>query len=258
MALEISKKMNITKNKMKLTENKVLITGGTKGIGLALAQKFLELGNKVIIVGRNENDLANIKAKFPEISIFRCDLANKEDLNQLTLYIKNQHPDLNILINNAGVQYNYEFLNELELLQKIEYEININFHIPIKLTALLLPILEANINSAIINVSSGLAFVPKMQAPIYCGTKAGIHIFSKSLRYQLNKVKVFEIIPPLVDTAMTKGRGKGKISTKSLVNEFIKGFKKNKYEMSIGKVKLLRALNRISPSIADRLMKKGI
>jgi len=162
------------------------------------------------------------------------------------------------LINNAGTQYNYNFLEEPQLLHKIEYEVNVNFLSPLKLIALLLPILEKNKNSAIANVSSGLAIVPKMDAPIYCGTKAGIHIFSKSLRYQLeDKIKVFEIIPALVDTAMVAGRGKGKISPQKLVDEFIRAFKKDKYEVNIGKVKLLRTVNRICPSLADKLMKGG-
>jgi len=119
----------------------------------------------------------------------------------------------------------------------------------------LLPIVQDNKNSAIVNVSSGLAIVPKAKSAVYCATKAAIHIFSKSLRYQLDTVKVFEIIPPLVDTHMTKGRGKGKITTQRLVNEFIKAFKKNRYEVNIHKVKLLRIINRISPKIADSIMK---
>src|SRR5690606_16065429 len=125
-------------------------------------------------------------------------------------------------------------------------EININLTAPIKLTASLLPVLQVNSNSAIVNVSSGLAIVPKTKSAVYCGTKAAIHIFSKSLRYQLENVKVFEIIPPLVDTEMTKGRGNGKITPQRLVDEFIKAFKSNRYEVNIHKVKLLRIVNRIS------------
>jgi len=136
--------------------------------------------------------------------------------------------------------------------------VTVNFLSPLKLIALLLPTLQNNENPAIVNVSSGLALVPKMDAPIYCGTKAGIHIFSKSLRDQLeNRIKVFEIIPALVDTAMVAGRGKGKIPPQKLVDEFIKAFKKDKYEINIGKVKLLRIINRIWPSFADKIMKRG-
>jgi len=242
---------------MQLHKNKILITGASTGIGKALTEKFLELDNEIIVVGRNEKRLEKLAKSDKRIIPFKCDVSKQEELDKLTLFVEQEHQDLNILINNAGIQYNYNFIEEPQLLHKIEYEVNVNFLSPLKLIALLLPTLKNNENSAIVNVSSGLALVPKMDAPIYCGTKAGIHVFSKSLRYQLDKIKVFEIIPSLVDTAMTEGRGKGKISPQKLVNEFIRAFKNNKYEINIGKVKLLRFINRISSLLADRLMKGG-
>ncbi len=242
--------------KMEIKNNKILITGATAGIGKALLETFLKLDNDIIAVGRNREQLDKL-AKNPRVIPFYCDLSNPEELKQLADFVESEHSDLNVLINNAGIQYNYHFLKEPELLDKIEHEISINFLAPIRLIAMLLPTLKKNKNAAIVNVSSGLALVPKMDAPIYCGTKGGIHIFSKSLRYQLEDIKVFEIIPALVDTAMVEGRGKGKISPQALVDEFIKAFRQNKYEVNIGKVKLLRLINRISPSLADRLMKGG-
>lgn len=242
---------------MKLNNNKILITGATAGIGLALAETFLKLDNQVIAVGRNQEKLDELAKMDERIIPFRCDISKQEELDKLTLFVEQKHPDLNILINNAGIQYNYNFMEEPQLLNKIEYEVNVNFLAPLKLIALLLPTLHNNENTAIVNVSSGLALVPKMDAPVYCGTKAGIHIFTKSLRYQLDKIKIFEIIPALVDTAMVAGRGKGKISPQQLVDEFIRAFKKNKYEVNIGKVKLLKIVNRISPAIADSIMKGG-
>ncbi len=242
---------------MILNNNKILITGATSGIGKELTKRFCQLNNQVIAVGRNENRL-NELAKFDSRIIpFKCDISLQSELDRLVAFIKKEHNDLNVLINNAGIQYDQTLLNETYALQKIEHEINTNLVSPIKLIALLLPLLQINSNSAIVNVSSGLALVPKTKAAVYCGTKAAIHIFSKSLRYQLNKVKVFEIIPPLVDTEMTKGRGKGKISPQRLVNEFIKAYQKNKYEINIHKVKLLRLINRISPKIADRIMNRA-
>lgn len=240
---------------MQVHKNKILITGATAGIGAALLQTFLDLDNEIIAVGRNERKLEELSKADKRIIPFKCDVSRQEDLDQLTLFVEQEHKDLNILINNAGIQYNYNFDNEHQLLHKVEQEINVNLLAPLKLITLLLPTLQLNDNAAIVNISSGLAIVPKAQAPVYCGTKAAIHIFSKALRYQLDKVKVFEIIPPIVDTAMTAGRGKGKISPQELVDEFISAFKKNKYEVNIGKVKFLRIINRISPSIADKIMK---
>lgn len=242
---------------MELHGNKVLITGATAGIGEALLKKFLELGNSVIALGRNEQKLKELVATDGRIIPFSCDLSKAEDLDKLVLFVEQDHRDTNILINNAGVQFNYHFEDETQLLGKIEQEVNINFLAPLKLISLLLPTLNMNDNAAVVNVSSGLGLVPKKQAPVYCGTKAGIHIFSKSLRYQLNQVKVFEIIPPLVDTKMTAGRGRGKITPEQLVSEFMEAFKKNQFEVNIGKVKLLKFLNRLSPALAESIMKKG-
>jgi len=240
---------------MKLSGNKILITGATSGIGKALTEKFCQLDNHIIAVGRNEIRLEELSRFDNRITVFKCDISSKSELDRLVDFIKQEHKNLNVLINNAGIQYNCNFLDETYNLQKIENEINTNLTAPIKLIGSLLPLLQHNSNSAIVNVSSGLAIVPKANSAVYCGTKAGIHIFSKSLRYQLDKVKVFEIIPPLVDTEMTKGSGKGKISPERLVEEFINAFKNNRYEVNIHKIKLLRILNRIIPKLADRLMK---
>lgn len=240
---------------MKLSGNKILITGATAGIGLALLHAFLEKDNQIIALGRNKEQLDKLAQKDQRIIPFQCDIAHSEQLDKLTFFIEQEHPDLNILINNAGIQYNYHFQEDQQLLHKIPHEVNVNFIAPAQIIALLLPTLQLNKNAAIVNVSSGLGLVPKMAAPIYCGTKAALHIFSQSLRYQLETIRVFEIIPPLVETAMTAGRGNGKITPKQLANEFIFAFKRNIFEVNIGKVKWLKIIQRISPKIASKIMK---
>ena len=240
---------------MQLEGNKILITGATSGIGEALLRKFLALNNQVIAIGRNTDKLQELASSDERIIPFTCDISKNQDLEKLTMFVEQNHADTNILINNAGIQFNYNFEEEKLILEKIEQEVSVNFLAPIKLVALLLPILHKNENPAIVNISSGLAIVPKSQAPVYCGTKAGIHIFTRALRFQLDKVKVFEIIPPLVDTAMTVGRGGGKIGANQLVEEFIKAFKNDRYEVNIAKVKFLRIIHRISPYLADRIMR---
>lgn len=242
------------------TGNKVLITGGSSGIGLALAKRFLLLKNKVIITGRNKEKLQQIKTEFPDIEIFVGDLTDKNSLDDLVLFIERQHSDLNILINNAAVQYNYNFIDEPNLIYKIDYEISANLVAPLKLTGLLLPLLLKNKNSAVVNVSSGLFIAPKKSASIYCATKSAIHSFSKTLRYQLenSETKVFEIIPSLIDTPMTEGRGKSKISAGQLTEEFFKNFNADKFESYISKTKLLKFINRFSPQFADKIMKNRL
>lgn len=242
---------------MKLSNNKILITGGSKGIGLALAKKFMSLGNQVIITGRNQSDLDRLSRELPNAHIIQGDLSLTKDIDKLVLDIEERHPDLNILINNAGVQYNYDMISEKDVFHKIGYEINTNLTAPILLTSLLLPTLNQNPNAAVVNVASALGLIPKRSAPVYCATKAGIHIFSKSLRYQMDHVKVFEIIPPLVDTAMTEGRNTAKISPEELAECFARSFENDQYEINIGKVKFLRFAQRVSPRLADLILKNN-
>jgi uncharacterized oxidoreductase len=240
--------------------NVILITGGSSGIGLEMALHFHSLGNKVIVTGRTEEKLNEINNHYPDLITFRADLTIHTHLQQLAAFIKEHHSGLNILVNNAAVQYNYLFTEETDFLEKVDYETTANFTAPVKLTALLLPVLQKNRPASIINVSSGLAIAPKKSAAVYCATKAAIHRFTQALRYQLanSGIHVFELIPPLVDTPMTKGRGKSKISSQKLVQEFLRGFEKDKFEMYIGKSKLLWLINRISPAIAERIMKNGL
>lgn len=244
---------------MLLTGNTVLITGGSSGIGLALAKRFLSLKNKVIITGRDQKKLDQIKNEYPEIEVFVGDLTNQNSLEELVLFIEHQHADLKILINNAAVQYTYNFIDEPNPLNKIMYEVSTNLTAPLKLTSLILPVLLKNQSGAIVNVSSALFIAPKKSASVYCATKAALHSFSKTLRYQLEHtgINVFEIIPALVETPMTAGRGKSKLLPEQLVDEFLKDFQANRFESYIGKTKLLKIVQRLSPRIADRIMKNG-
>ncbi|MDF2379993.1 SDR family oxidoreductase [Nostoc ellipsosporum NOK] len=245
---------------MNLSNNVILITGGSSGIGLALAKRFLALSNQVIITGRDEKKLAVIKKEHPGIETFVCDFSDNNSLEELVVFIEHAYPHLNMLINNAAVQFNYYFMEEASLLSKVDYEIAVNLSAPVKLTGLLLPLLCGKKNSAIVNVSSGLFIAPKKSASVYCATKSAVHSFSKTLRYQLEDTatRVFEIIPALIDTPMTAGRGKSKLSADKLVDEFVRDFRRNKPESYIGKTKLLRFINRISPALADRIMKNGL
>ncbi|WP_044500956.1 SDR family oxidoreductase [Nostoc sp. PCC 7107] len=241
---------------MSTHSNIVLITGGSSGIGLALARKFLQGQNTVIITGRDSQKLADVKQILPDII---TEVADLRDLNALQQLV-NRYPNVNILINNAGIQYNYEFLNPEITPELIDAELRTNLIAPLQLIKLMLPHLQQQPKAAIINVSSGLGLVPKQSAPVYCGSKAGLHIATKALRWQLEttSIKVFEIIAPLVDTPMTQGRGKGKISPDTLVDEFWRNFTRDRYEMQIGKTKLLFFLNRWFPQIAEKILRRGI
>ncbi len=242
---------------MKVNNNSVLITGGSSGIGFAIAKKFIELGNKVIIVARDKNKLQNASEELNNCAIIQCDISKQDQLEQLSVKIQNHHQDINVLINNAGIQHNYFLQNETNPFLKIDDEIAINLVAPIKLSVLMLPYLCTKEEAAIVNLTSGLAFAPKENAAVYCATKAALRSFTQTLRYQLenNPVKVVELIPPLVETKMTDGRGKNKILPHLVADELIKGLKKNKDEINIGRIKVLRSIFRIAPSVAKKILR---
>jgi short-subunit dehydrogenase involved in D-alanine esterification of teichoic acids len=242
---------------MQANNNVILLTGGTSGIGLEMVKQFYELGNKLTVTSSNQSNLDSLKIEFPGIATLVCDLGDSLSVRHLIDKCLTEHSDINIIINNAGIQNNYTWIEEKDGYNKIENEIRVNFISPMQIIYGLLPLLTTKQHSAVVNVSSGLAFAPKKSAPIYCATKSAIHNGTKALRYQLENttVKVFEIIPPLVDTRMTEGRGKGKISPKQLVDEFIANLKSDNFESNIGKTKLLRFVQRISPQLAERILK---
>jgi uncharacterized oxidoreductase len=192
---------------METTGNTILITGGTSGIGLAFAEEFIRLGNKVIICGRRENRLDEIQQKHKDIVTRVCDVANTEDREALATWVISNHPDVNVLINNAGVQLLTELTKPVNV-GRVRQEVETNFIAPIHIGSLFAPHFSAKSNAAIINISSGLAFVPIAFMPVYCATKAAIHSLTLSLRHQLKNtaIKVFEIAPPSVDTELGSDR----------------------------------------------------
>jgi uncharacterized oxidoreductase len=182
---------------MQLTNKKILVTGGATGIGLGLTERFLNDGNTVIICGRRAEVLETVSAKHPEVIVFQCDLEKESERTKLYNWLLENHSDLNVLVNNAGIQ-NWMGVEDDDFYQKAQQEIDINITTPIHLTHLLLglPSLET-----IMNVSSGLAFVPLARVPVYCATKAFLRSFTLSLRHQLKgKIAVIEIIPPALNT----------------------------------------------------------
>ena len=246
---------------MKMSDNIVFITGGSSGIGFALAKGFLELKNTVMICGRNSDKLKQAKERFPEIHVIQCDVTNEREVKQAFESIKNKFGFLNILVNNAGIQYRLDFREDDDAFKKINEEIDINFRAVVHLTNVLMPLIEKAPQAAIVNVSSGLGIVPKKSAPGYCATKAAVHAFSKSLRYQLEEtsIKVIELFPPFTDTDMTKGRDHDvhRESPEFVARKFFDAFGKNHFEIKPGLMNIaLLQINRFLPSLAEKIAKK--
>ena len=183
---------------MKLSGNKILITGGATGIGSGLTQRFIEENNTVIICGRRESALKEAAQKFPSVITKACDLSIAGERESLFNWIAKEHNDLNVLVNNAGIQQ-WMTVTDNNFFQRAKDEISINIEAPLHLTSLFL---DLNSLTTVINVISGLAFAPLAKVPVYCASKAFLHSFSLSLRYMLRSkdIEVIELIPPALNT----------------------------------------------------------
>ncbi len=192
---------------MNLTGNTILITGGGSGIGRGLAEEFHKLGNQVIIAGRRKQALDETTAANPGMKSLVLDIEDPAAVRAFAARAVAEFPALNVLINNAGIMRAENLLEQQADLADAEAIVSTNLLGPIRLTAALLPHLQTQTRAALINVSSGLAFVPLALTPTYCATKAAIHSYTQSLRHQLRgaAVEVIELIPPYVATHLMNG-----------------------------------------------------
>lgn len=237
---------------MKLSGNTILITGGATGIGYAFAEAFVKAGNKVIICGRKQAKLFEARRNLDKISTKVADLTKDKYRKLLAGWLSSEWSSLNVLVNNAGIQREIDFTQGIYDFKSGENEISINLEAAIILTGMLIPLLTGKEEAAIINVSSGLGFIPAARAPVYSATKAGIHAFSMALRHQLSKtgIKVFEVIPPAVDTDLNpQGRAKRSnykagVTPGQFVAGVMEGLKKDKFEIGYGMTEDLAKVSR--------------
>lgn len=218
---------------MQLTNNKILITGGATGIGLGLTERFIKENNTVIICGRREAVLKEVADKFPAVITKVCDLSVEADRIELYNWIAENHSDLNVLVNNAGIQ-NWMSISDSNFYQKTNDEITTNVLAPIHLTMLF-----TNLKSleTIINVTSGLAFIPLAKVPVYSATKAFMRSFTLSLRHILKStgIEVIEMIPPALNTDLGgKGIHDGQPSVSDFVETVFQQMKEGRTELTFG------------------------
>ena len=201
---------------MNISNNKILITGGASGIGLGLTERFIKEGNTVIVCGRREEVLKEAADKFPTIITRKCDVSVSSEREELYKWISENHNDLNVIINNAGIQ-NWMQVTDANFFERAKEEIAINIEAPLHLTSLFINLKSL---TTVVNVTSGLSFVPLTKTPVYSGTKAFFHSFTLSLRHLLKEknIEVIELIPPALNTDLG---GKGLHDAAPPVSAFI-------------------------------------
>ncbi|MEP2102030.1 MAG: SDR family NAD(P)-dependent oxidoreductase [Parasphingorhabdus sp.] len=243
---------------MTISGKRIVITGGASGLGLELVRQ-LATNNEIIVIARESGGLKQLGGDYPEMTIFKADLSDDSAVKQAATDLAAQFPAIDGLINNAALQYTPSFLDPEFKYDQIAKEIATNFTTPAQLCYLLLPSLLRGSQPFILNVNSGLGLVPKTSSAIYCATKGGLNIFSQALQNQLEQtdVSVLQAFLPLVDTAMTEGRGDGKLPPDRVASDIIRGIAARKADIDIGKVKLLRPISRFMPGLARKIMKSG-
>ena len=247
---------------MKLTGRTILITGGSAGIGLAFALKFSELGNRVIVTGRRQSVLDELKANYPKLHTIQSDVADPAQIASLARRVKAEFPKLDVLMNNAGIMLHKNLKVPAADLDGLTTEIDINLGGVIRTTSAFIDILTAN-KGTVINVSYGLAFVPLSSSPIYCATKAAVHSYTQSLRFQLEEsgVEVIELMPPAIKTALSADLPEGGlvalITTDELLKQTFAVFKKGKLEIRPGQANLLALMRRLAPGFMNRQLWKA-
>lgn len=218
---------------MHISNNVILITGGASGIGLGLTRRFVKEGNTVIICGRREEALAAVHAELPSVIIKACDLTNPSDRVELYEWVARYHPNVNVLINNAGIQ-NWMNVTDDDFFERAKAELAINIEAPLHLSSLFIQLPSLR---TLINVSSGLAFSPLTKTPVYSATKAFVRSFTLSLRHLLRDrhIEVIELIPPALNTDLG---GKGLHDFAPPVSDFIEAtfaqLKEGKTEITFG------------------------
>jgi uncharacterized oxidoreductase len=248
---------------MELFGNTVLITGGGSGIGWALAHALVERGNKVIICGRSEANLGDAQRKISGLAAKRCDLTIPAEREELVEWTLEHFPDLNIVVNNAGVVRPIDLGNDSFDFDNIQKELVTDLQAPIEITLRLLPHLRRQPRAALVNVTTGQVYSPNAGTPVYSAAKVGLHAWTQAVRYQLRdtSLKVFELLPPIVDTEMIRRLGvpaTDAMSPEDVVKAALKAIAEDEEEIRIGPTKTLYVMTRIAPESVYRSLNRRI
>lgn len=243
---------------MNITNKTILITGGGSGIGFETAKLLTAKGNKVIIVGRTESKLEAAVEVLPNVTAIRCDINNADDVKNLIKKVSVEHPELSVLVNNAGRAFAYEHNESATAFEKASEEFTTNYFSVIRLTEGFLPLLKSQEVAAVINVSSIVAFSPQALLPTYSDSKAALHSYTLSLRHTLAKdsaIKVYELMPPMVNTDFSKDMGgEHGMPANEVAQALLDGIENDIYEIQVGQTAEFRKFYLSSPTEAFAMM----
>jgi uncharacterized oxidoreductase len=228
------------------------LTGGTDGIGRELAAQLKAKGAEVIVTGRTPDRIAAAKAAGYEV--IAADLSSQAGVDLVLDAVMGR--EIDVLINNAGVGSDHDFREAAPDLADNDRCIFLNLNAPVHLVSHMMERLKARPEAMIVNTTSGLAIAPRAGGPIYCATKAGLRSYTLALREQLKgtRIHVLEVLPPVVETKMTAGRGGKKMSPQDCAAQIVDAMESNAKEANVGMVKLLRVVESISPALARKIM----
>ncbi|HEX8697902.1 MAG TPA: SDR family NAD(P)-dependent oxidoreductase [Myxococcaceae bacterium] len=233
----------------------VLITGGTQGVGRALVEKYAREGWRVATCARREEELRALEQHVPGVRGFVCDVGDARERRQLLAAVRRELGPVYGLINNAGIQHAYAVALAEADEERLEEEVRINLVAPLALGHLAMAEVASQ-GGFIANVSSGLAYVPKARSPVYCATKAALSMYTRSAELQHPGACFVEIVLPLVETRMTHGRGRGKLSPAAAAEQIFEGIASGAPVVHVGKARLLPLLLRLAPGLLTRLMNR--
>lgn len=234
----------------------ILITGGTTGIGRELVKLYSADGWRVITCARSVDALESLERQLPDVTAIPCDLADAEERRALLHHVEETTHSLDGLINNAGVQRSYTYTSGCRHAADVQLEVAVNLIAPVELGHLFAPMLSRR-DGFIANITSGLAYIPKGRSPLYAGTKAGLSLYTRSVRFQAPRVRFVEVVMPLVNTQLAAGRGREKIEPHDAARQARDGIAKGRDTVWVGKARLIPLLNRVLPNTVARLMNRA-
>ena len=242
---------------MRLEQRKILITGGGSGIGLALAQA-LASANDVVIAGRDVQKLERARGSLPALHTLRLDVTSEDEARAAVGWMADHLGGIEVLVNSAGV-FGGEAFESAAADRAASDEVSINVLGAVRMTRLALPLLRQSDDGAVVFLSSAVALGAAPGLAVYAATKAAVHSLARTLRAELrNQIKVFDVLPPFVDTDLVRGLGRTRLPAAQVADEIVRALRDDRFEVYIGRIRALGIVNRLAPSIADAILAREL